>query len=96
MMKLDLSATRSPPIGLVLLIDDQRYELVTTEPYQRADGEWTSVLIWRSACVDCGAPFTFTTSKAVPRWLNRRCELHKKPGNKVKHASRASAEAAVP
>jgi hypothetical protein len=64
-----------PAIGTVLMLDKQAYELTDTRPYQRADGNMTTLLVWRSICPKCGDEFeaTSTMRGSPPR---RRCHAH--------------------
>ena len=81
-MNMTLQFPEPPPLGTVLLVGPQRYDLIGTEPYQRADGKGTTLLRWYTHCPDCKAPFTATSTLTVNA-LNRRCETHKSPGRRV-------------
>lgn len=63
----------TPPIGTILRLDEQVYELEHVEPYARATGQSSSLLIWRTGCPRCGQSFTVTTGLRA-RAVNRRCE----------------------
>lgn len=78
------------PIGLALSIDGQRYEMISEVEHVRLDGEQTKLAMWRSECAECGQPFEFRCSQlSLPE--NRRCELHKQPGKRVRDRARADA-----
>ncbi len=77
-MMIALFATE-PPLGTRLLLDEQAYELVATEPYTRkTDGKPTRLLLWETCCATdgCDVSFRATTGMAVSS-LNRRCEGHR-------------------
>lgn len=71
-----------PPVGLVITVNEQRYEVVGGLDHVRLDGEETRLTIWRSSCAECGAPFEFRAPATAPP-QNRRCDDHKRPGVKV-------------
>lgn len=75
MNQVDLTSV--PRIGFALWLDDQRYELVHSEPHIRRDGTRSSVLTWQTDCPRCGNPFT-VTSGLVTKAINRRCEACRK------------------
>jgi hypothetical protein len=62
----------TPPVGTVMMLDAQRYELEATEPYQRKDGGSTKLLHWSTHCPDCAEPFKVTTG-LKGKDLARRC-----------------------
>lgn len=78
----------APPIGTVLMRDGQRYELVALQKHVRQDGRPTALLIWRSHCADCAAPFEVTTGLKTTGAINRRCQLHHMPGRAVTESGR--------
>ena len=73
----------APPVGTVLMRDGQRYELVALQKHVRQDGRPTALLIWRSHCAECAAPFEATTALKTTGAINRRCPLHHMPGRAV-------------
>ncbi len=73
-MKLAFSQT--PPVGLVLSLDGQEYEMISSAPHQRKDGTPTTLLTWTTQCPDCGRRFQVTTG-LVTKGLNRRCADHR-------------------
>ena len=81
-MNMALQFPEPPPLGTILLVGPQRYDLISMEPYQRKDGKDSTLLYWHTHCPDCNAPFIATSSLTV-RDLNRRCETHKSPGKWV-------------
>ena len=76
-----------PPLGTVLMIGGQRYELVGTSPYRRHDGRETRLLHWESHCPECGSRFT-ATSGLKANAVNRRCSQHHRAGVPVSGARR--------
>lgn len=74
-----------PPLGLAIIQNEQRYDLVGFEPYTRLDGTLSELAQWSTPCADCGVEYLAKCSvKAVPE--TRRCPDHRKPGVKVKRA----------
>lgn len=61
-----------PPIGTVIMLDDQGYELIEAEPYRRLDGAPSWLLRWSTSCPDCGTEFQ-QSSGLVSHAFNRRC-----------------------
>jgi hypothetical protein len=78
----------APPVGTVLMRDGQKYELVNLQKHVRQDGRTTALLIWRTHCAECAAPFDVTTGLKTTGAINRRCPLHHKPGRAVAEAGR--------
>jgi hypothetical protein len=72
----------TPAMGTTLMIEGQRYELKTVEPYLRKDGQLSAILNWVSHCPVCGDPFPFATGLTVVN-PNRRCVKHRAPGKPV-------------
>ena len=72
-----------PSIGMVISLDDQDYELVEVQPYDRIDGTATNLLVWSAACADCESEFTVKSGLTF-KAPNRRCEKCKKAGRPVK------------
>jgi hypothetical protein len=62
----------------------QTYYALGTEPCIRKDGKPATLMRWRSRCARCGEPFEFKRSIKTPFVPNRRCELHKRPGVRVR------------
>lgn len=64
----------------------QVYRLVKVRPYtRRRDGTKTSILYFETACADCGALFLVSTPESSVKFEpNRRCQVHKHPGKRVK------------
>lgn len=75
-----------PPVGLIVGARGQAYELVATEPY-RNNGRDTVVLTWRSACIECGAPFDQTAPLGGTQYPNRKCKAHRKQNAQVASTS---------
>jgi hypothetical protein len=63
-------------IGMTADWQGQSYELIAIEPRQRQDGRNTLVLVWRSQCIKCGAPFETTTPQRKLNYPARRCPAH--------------------
>ncbi|MBF0294527.1 MAG: hypothetical protein HQL96_05000 [Magnetococcales bacterium] len=67
----------------------QLYAEVEQRSYVRKDGTQASLIVLRSHCSDCGAPFLVTSpwdpeGGILANYLNRRCALHKASGKPVK------------
>lgn len=58
------------------MLDNQRYTLVGSADYTRADGQPSKLLTFESGCPDCGATFQ-VMSGLVAKSLTRRCEAHR-------------------
>ena len=71
------------PIGAVLTLDQQQFELAKIEPYWRTDGALSAILHWRTECPQCGCEFTHKTGRGTAQF-NRRCEEHRKAAKPVK------------
>ena len=71
-----------PPVGLVLVIDDQRYEIVGAIDHVRLDGSPTRLAVWRSTCFECGETFE-CKCPALMLPETRRCREHKMPGRRI-------------
>lgn len=61
----------------------QPYWLVGHEDVTRRDGEAATLDVYRTFCAECGEPFHAKVSQGANKYLNRRCEAHRKPGVKV-------------
>lgn len=66
----------TPPVGTILMLDAQRYELIGVEPYLRKDGGESRLLTWQAHCPDCGKPFEIKTG-LKSKDLSRRCVDHR-------------------
>lgn len=63
----------------------QRYVPVSLRPYTRKDGRPTLIACWLSHCPTCGEEFTCETPLFASKFQpNRRCQRHKRPGQRVK------------
>ncbi|SFH08724.1 hypothetical protein [Methylobacterium gossipiicola] len=86
---------RKPPKPMdFTLPDGQRYVQVGAEPHELRSGRAMSLLVLRSECPICGAPFLLKASRrnAAARILSRRCPEHRIPGVTVeKHKARLAA-----
>lgn len=71
-----------PAAGTVVMLDEQAFELIGSKPHLRKDGAETVLLIWRTACAECGDPFE-CPSPLVTSGLTRRCIEHSQPGKPV-------------
>jgi len=72
-----------PPVGTVLMLDQQAYELREARPASRNDGTSTMLLDWETSCPDCGTAFVVTTGLKT-KSINRRCSACKRPDRPVK------------
>lgn len=62
----------------------QLYRVVETFERKRSDGSMAVILRWASECATCGEVFDFTTPAASSKFEpNRRCQTHKRPGQRV-------------
>lgn len=82
-----IAFTTDPPVGTVLMVEGQRYELVGINDHVRQDGQPTRVLLWQTHCPDCAAAF-IATSPLKAKSINRRCPRHHKKGRPVAGSSR--------
>lgn len=71
-----------PAIGTTIALDDQVYELIAIEPHVRKDGVSTLLLVWSTSCAYCADPMLVRSGLHVAA-LNRRCDVHKRPGQRV-------------
>jgi hypothetical protein len=67
-----------PPIGTRIMLDDQAYELVGSEPYTRkTDGAASRLLTWETTCPVEGCLASFRAQSGLSiTWLRRRCDQH--------------------
>lgn len=74
-------------VGLRFEFRGQLYVVTGLRPYERRDGSLTVLADIGSHCADCGAwfaasvPATATAARIVP---NRRCDVHKARGRRVR------------
>lgn len=62
----------------------QTYLLIGTRAHQRRDGSLTNLDVWQTKCADCGDTFEFSIPSKAKRFEpNRRCQKHKRPGQRV-------------
>ena len=73
----------APPIGTIVRLDDQAYELRGTKPHTRQDGSASMLLDWETQCPKCGAPFELTTGLKAQH-LRRLCGACKDGAKLVK------------
>jgi hypothetical protein len=78
----------APPIRTVLMREGQRYELVALRKHVGQDGRSATLLVWRSHCAECAAPFEIATALKARGAINRRCPLHQMPGRAVTESGR--------
>ena len=70
----------------------QTYARFSEKSYIRRDGTQTTLIVWRTRCAECGEPMTVMTPSGARNFSpNRRCEIHKKPGVRVKKKSHVKA-----
>ncbi len=63
--------------------DGRVFRWYGVEPYTRKDGGNTMLLLWRGACVACGAPFTVKTPQRLEgtkAFGRKHCDMHKLKG----------------
>ena len=80
------SFTTDPALGARILLDEQVYTLVDSQPYTRKLGGGPSLLLtWETTCpeVGCGEQFRVTSGRTIA-WLQRRCDAHKRGARAVK------------
>ena len=75
-------------VGAVREFLGQCYTVAGHFERARRDGSMATIVVWQSPCATCGQPFTITTPAASAEFQpNRRCEKHKRPGQRVKGAA---------
>jgi len=63
----------------------QQYEFVGPRRHTRRDGTETFLAVWRTTCPQCGESFLCTTPGEASKFEpNRRCQKHKRPGQRAK------------
>lgn len=63
----------------------QHYEAVGERQHTCRDGSEIKLTVWASLCAQCGELFFCTTAEhAVKFNPNRRCEKHRRPGQRVR------------
>ena len=69
-----------PAVGILLLVDDQRFSAIAVEPYKRRDGGDSFLITWSSTCASCGAAYEVRTGTGgqIPPRRCRPC----RPANK--------------
>jgi hypothetical protein len=76
-----------PSITEARYFHDQRYVEAGRFERRRRDGTLATIITWVSDCPVCGEPFTTTTPAASTKFQpNRRCQKHKRPGQRVRQA----------
>lgn len=74
--------SKAPPLGTVLMVDAQAFDLVAVEDHARKDGSLGQLLIWAARCGECGRAYQATTT-LKSTGVARRCRSHRKPGTRV-------------
>ena len=75
-------------IGTVRDYQGQPYTATRAFERKRVDGSIATIIEWTSPCATCGEPFTMTAPAAASKFQpNRRCQKHKRPGQRVKGAA---------
>ena len=64
-------------VGMIAEWKGQSYELVGYRPHINRNSREVTILVWRSHCRACGAPFEFTTPQRKFRDPNRNCQSHR-------------------
>jgi len=72
-------------IGAKRTARGQEYRCIDTELYLTLDERYVDLFVLESECATCGRRYTFkTTRNQIKRGkLNRRCEMHRRPGHTV-------------
>jgi hypothetical protein len=78
-------------IGATFKKGRQRYECVGFRDHVSRVGHESTLIVLRSRCAECGAPFEFMTTRGrlTRGAINRRCDHHKRPGVQVRPRRRA-------
>lgn len=72
-------------IGTIRNHDGQLFWVAETFMRERKDGSLAVVLVWVSQCATCSEEFSFTAPALASKFQpNRRCQKHKRPGQRVK------------
>lgn len=74
--------SEAPPLGTVLMIDAQAFDLIAIEDHARQDGTLGQLLTWAARCGECGQPY-HVISTLRSTGIARRCRSHRKPGTRV-------------
>jgi len=87
-------------VGSKFKIGNQQYRIVGAKDYWTISDRYIEMLVYESACADCGRVFRYPTTKTNLRskQLNRRCPRCKSPGRPVaaaKPRNRGPAERAA-
>ena len=79
------SAGANTRIGTICDFHGQCYTVTSKFNRTRRDGSEAVILVWEAPCATCGKPFTITTPAAAQKFQpKRRCQKHKRPGQRVK------------
>ncbi|EJU14950.1 hypothetical protein LH128_01202 [Sphingomonas sp. LH128] len=89
-----ISFESEPPLGTVVMLDDQAFTLTALVPHTRRDGTATTLLRWRAPCAECGAEFECTSPMATSG-LTRRCITHSKAGRPVSGKMRQKVQVSI-
>lgn len=74
-----------PSLGSLREYHGQHYVVVARTKRVRRDGTLGTILTWASECEQCGEAFACTTPALAAKFQpNRRCQRHKRPGQRVK------------
>lgn len=79
-----------PAVGASFDYRGQIYTFTGTVPHVRQDGATIELLAWLSHCAKCGEPFKLSTNPMGGP--NRRCQVHRAKGRKVKKIATPIAE----
>lgn len=82
-MKILAEFENGIPEGMTILLDNQKYKFVGMEPYQTKSGAMTELSLWASNCATCGIPITVKHTRKLSFQFVRRCDEHKKVGQRV-------------
>jgi len=68
----------APAIGFKMQYNNTSHTLESSEPYNRKDGNQSTLLNWQTQCQVCGVKFQ-QTSGLSGKFLNSKCKEHRNP-----------------
>lgn len=83
-----------PPVGTLMMLDDQAYRLTVVEPYTRRDGSPSRLLTWEASCAQCGTTFQVVTGMVATK-IPRRCIDHRQPSVRVSSSVKRGASLTI-
>ena len=85
--------TKTYRVGDTIVRDGQTYVFDGLQSYVTKAGKSVYLRLWRTKCLTCGKPFIATSNRSARTEMNRRCEVHKRPGHKPSNRERAKLDA---